>query len=622
MFTRFILVFLLTIVTIVLYQAIKPYKLNQPVNYQSIPKVFPSVSKIDNVNCDVLTPCAPDGTCKSCGMTDDTNAGTSYVCTHVTKNLPIEYRGQSVPPGTWCLPAGLQNLQCGTHTGKFVWSKNKGWYCTCLYPNLFGGRDCMTQLACRIPGLKNREGVLVNQSTNVLKSKLGEIWDPNNEGFNPSGKTPYDKDSQGEPYFTCSCDNKRPGVKFVNMKGDPYRCHKDPCTPQGQIPFYNSETNQCECEKHQVGQYIRSNVTQRCVKTNCNYNYKTKSCSCPEGQVSLTCNSRTMKRSDPEDGECPAIPAGIRCKDPCKGYCSAGATPSLDVKAKKCTCKCRESDTFKFSGDRCEKSCVKDGVKFDDYNRNDCCGRSRPLWGSGSKCVSDSCFTGEALVSMADGSYKQVDKVVDGDFVLSATGIPTMVLFVDQVMLEDRYLVGLKGTEPFVTEDHCFYGDKGQRLAFNPNLAQFQKHWSSVKAVQEAYPNVYARKGSFNTKVYDIITEAHTLMVNDIPFYDEMPEVELHPEIAIVIFLILQKVVKTKVNIPTFQTTLERHCMADKLFSLYGPNAIKEQQDTKPQFKDCYEIFFNSLSVNNVMIRLAATLWERWFHKIKCTLSR
>ncbi len=602
-----------------MFQAVKPYRLNLPVNYQSVPKVFPSVSKIDNVNCDVLTPCEPDGSCKSCGMADDTNAGSSYVCTTVVEGGPrVEYKGQVVPPGNWCLPAGLQSFRCGTHTGKFVWTKNKGWYCTCLYPNLFGGKDCMTQLACRVPGLKNRDGLLIDQSRNVLKSKLGETWDPNMEGFNPRGRTPYDKDSQGNPYFTCSCDNKSPGVKFVNMKGDPYRCHKDPCTPQGQIPFYNSETNRCECEKQQPGQYIRSNVTQRCVKTNCNYNYKTKSCMCPEGQVSLTCNSRTMKRSNPEDGQCPVIPAGIRCKDPCKGYCSAGATPFLDLKTKKCTCKCRNSKTFKFSGDRCERSCVKDGVKFDDYHRADCCGRSKPLWGGrGSKCVSDSCFTGKALVSMADGSYKRVDEVVDGDLVLSATGTPTMVLFVDQVMLEDRHLVGLKGKEPFVTEDHCFYGDKGQRLAFNPNLARFQKHWSSVKAVQQVYPNIYARKGPFNTKVYDIITEDHTLVVNDLPFYDEMPEVELYPEIAIVIFLVIQKVVQAKVHIPTSQSTFERHCMADELFYLYGRAAVEEYRETKPKFKHCYEIFFNSLSINNVIIRLAATLWERWFHKIQ-----
>lgn len=614
MLTRFILVFVMTIVVIVMYQAVKPYKLNQPVNYQSIPKVFPSVPQVTNVNCGVLTPCDKDGTCQSCGMADDSNSGTAYTCTTVTKDLPIEYKGQPVPIGSWCLPAGLENLQCGTHTGKFVWSKTKGWHCTCLYPNLFGGRDCMTQLACRIPGLKER-GVLVDQSANVLRSRHGEVWDPTKEGFNPRGRTPYDRDTNGEPYFTCSCDNRRPGVKFVKMKGDPYRCHKDPCTPQGQIPFYNPETNQCDCEKHQMGQYVRSNVTQRCVKTNCNYNYKTKSCQCPEGQVSMTCNSRTMKRSNPEDGQCPAIPAGIRCKDPCKNYCSAGATPTLDVKAKKCTCKCRASSTFKFSGDRCEQSCIKDGVKFDSYSTAGCCGRSRALYGGGSQCVSDSCFTGEALVSMADGSYKRVDKVVDGDLVFSATGTLTKVLFVDQVLLEDRYLVGVNGTQPFVTEDHCFYGEKGQRLAFNPNLAKFQKHWTSVKDVREAYPEVNASKGPFNTKVYDIITEVHTLVVNDVPFYDEMPEVELHPEIAIVIFLIIEM---AQVYIPPSETTIKRHRLADAVFKLYLADAVRKFRDTKPAFKDCYVKFFYNLKEN---IRLAATLWERCFHKIEYVLG-
>lgn len=319
--------------------------------------------------CDPLTPCRNDATCAA-------SCGPETECTTISASRDgappvLGPDRQPLPPGRWCLPAGLNRLKCQRHAGQSLWMGDRaGWVCRCLYPDVFGGSDCSRQIACRPPpsltGLPVPRGELKHVDT-------GHVWDPTRAGFVSAGTTPYD---QG---YRCVCPEGT-----TSLPGDLRRCHRDPCTSLHEIPMWDPVRRKCDCTTQGAtnNQYAYSNVTRQCVRTpQCNWNDTTQRCMCPEGKVARVCDSDTMKRRSGVP-RCPSLPGGSYCVDPCEGYCMNGAKGR--VVGTRCVCDCDAVNDVKNTnvrvwGQRCQNSCLKSGTAYVPNSGRECCKRVRKV---------------------------------------------------------------------------------------------------------------------------------------------------------------------------------------------------------------------------------------------------
>lgn len=613
---KFSLALILTVILMLVYNAIKPFSERTGYNnFVPLPEIFPGLSRMDKSNCDTLTRCDLSSSCKKCGI--------DYTCTPIGPDENVVFKGSKVPPGRWCLPEGKREVSCGAHTGRAIWTENNGWECVCLYPDLFGGKDCNKQLACRISDWDT-----VDQSKNVLKHvTTGRIWDPNSPDFVPDGSTPYDSDEHDNPLYKCSCDNTQTKL-MVNLPGDPYRCHKEPCSESHEIPMWDPVTNKCDCtaKGKTNNEYAYSNVTKKCVRTfQCAWNDETQQCMCPDGQVSQLCNSHSMKRDTTTAPDCPLVPGGSFCNNPCEGYCLNGGIPSLTGRT--CKCICPKRTNIEFQGARCENPCMKDGVSEPKIR---CCSGHSYKTTTGDNyynltyrtCGSrSSCFISSALVTMANGEHKQVKDVRDGDVLMSAiTKTGTKVLFVDKVFLETRKLISLSETvEPFVTEDHCFYVD-GERKSYNPVLSKATKHWEQINFLNSrdvmkiASSNVIVEHSApFYTMVYDIVTEDHTLIVNGISFYDDMPELEKHPFVSVLIASLVRDYYD--------KSSLDGSIVAaSKLFDEHALDTMMQIIFSDALLNDLFEEnmkwFLETAAKDTELLHLCSALWKTKFQEV------
>jgi len=288
----------------------------------------------------------------------------------------VHYNGMKVGAGQWCLPKGINDPQnaCGTYTGRAVWSDDQGdqkWSCICLYPDLFGGSDCQSQLACRDLAFPSSD-----QKDNYLVDKNGKKWDPKDPDFEPANTTPYDVDPEtGQPMYQCVCnanavDPTNSKVQYVKLPGDPYRCHANPCTPNHNDPYkiWDPDTFSCDCSK---GDLIKSNVDGVCrsdaeVCKGGHWDKTTQRCDCTGGSESEICNSRYYYRggSRIEDCEDPTNPVGSYCLAKCSDVlqCANGAPCNYapDGKTVYCDCDAISTPGWKYSGTSCEKKCAVD----------------------------------------------------------------------------------------------------------------------------------------------------------------------------------------------------------------------------------------------------------------------
>lgn len=354
----------LTILLMLGYDSVRPVVSGQNRNFIPLPKTFPDDSPTKaTYSCETLSKCN-NGSCAHCDP--------SYRCTEIAPGEQVYFEGEKVPPGQWCLPPGKTEVACGPATGRAVYDLEGGWKCVCLYPDVYGGKDCTVPLACKVPDAPED----IDQSGNVLINReTGAVYD-----ITSTSTTPYDTDALGRPLYVCRCDSSKT-KKFVRLPNDPYRCHLDPCSEDSEIPFWNTEQGKCDCTAGGAvnNEYAYSNVTRTCVRTpQCAWDDDKQQCMCPEGQVSFTCSSDTMTRSDTKTKPCPNVPGGSYCKNPCDGYCLNGGIGRIE--GTECVCKCPKHETMEFKGKRCDDVCMKDGVS--EPQRKCCSGkRSRVFYG-------------------------------------------------------------------------------------------------------------------------------------------------------------------------------------------------------------------------------------------------
>lgn len=604
---------IITVVLITLYTAVTPVVASKT-NFVPLNSIFPTIQALPHSRCDTLTKCDPGVRCAMCG--------SDYECTPIGAEENVVFKGQKVPAGLWCLPKGKRNLKCGTFTGRAIWTKNRGWQCACLYPDLFSGADCTEQIACRLPGEHDTTSKLVDKTT-------GHVWDPSAIDFNPRGKTPYDKGgNDDEALYQCQCTD----TLATLLPGDPYRCHKDPCTSTHSIAMWDPVALKCDCTTKgtTANQYAYSNTTKQCVRTpQCNWDDRQQKCMCPEHHVSKVCDSKTMSRPEATES-CPNVQGGSYCINPCEGYCQNGSIPT--VVGNQCHCQCINRGAIEVSGKRCEKACLKDGTYADLGPQNKCCNgyhmkftpgsRFAPVQGGAHKiCGPSSCFLAGSQVTLANGDRVPIECIRVGDKVKSAYGYATKVLLVDTTTAGERELVGFNGMAPFMTEDHCIVDpNSDERLTFNAYLAREQKHWNAVRDLlpgEVGLHQITKINVPKDTPVYDVITEDHTLVVNDLGCYDDMPEIESHPFVAVILAKMLRYANTTRwvVGAPPLPKYADKLYQDTLIFVLM--ELENEDRTIQELFDDELHQFIEAASQETLILHLGAHLWKTKFNELK-----
>jgi len=93
-----------------------------------------------------------------------------------------------------------------------------------------------------------------------------------------------------------------------------------------------------------------------------------------------------------------------------------------------------------------------------------------PSSGGGHGC----CFDGEANVTMADGSLKQIKLIEIGDLVLNSNGNYSKVVGIEKPILANRKMYSFNNNYAFVSEEHPFLTTEGWG-AFNPESWAVEK---------------------------------------------------------------------------------------------------------------------------------------------------
>ena len=379
----FILVYILSTIACVAYDAVKPDYTKQVYNFSPFPKIRPADVPSADVQATSLCGSVPQ---KCDPKLDCAMCGEDFVCEQVGEAETVLLHGNKVPVGEWCLPKGKRELGCGAVTGRAVWSTDpytgdQQWHCSCLYPDLYNGPECRNKLACTDPSRQE------DQSKNVLMAADGETWDPLSPLFQATD-SPFAVLPDGTPKYTCRCNLNEGGLKLVRMPGDPYRCHADPCTRSARESRWSDETG-CLCEAETE---LRSNVTGACIQdASCAWGPDGVCTECSEGSAPVTCESNDFKRptyTNPK--KCPEVPGGSYCAPVCyHGFCQNGSIaqkrPNPQPGESLCMCMCPTNPSFEcgfpfcnsgvvnLSGKTCENSCILDDTPIPKHTDSSAC---------------------------------------------------------------------------------------------------------------------------------------------------------------------------------------------------------------------------------------------------------
>ena len=138
---------------------------------------------------------------------------------------------------------------------------------------------------------------------------------------------------------------------------------------------------------------------------------------------------------------------------------------------------------------------------------------------------SSDCFMEHTLVTMADGSKKQIKDIVEGDEVLGVYGSVNKVLGVEthEIQAENGYWIVShnKEVEPFFTVNHPFFHNdelvsfsKDKNDKFNPWLTKLKSAW-------EYFDSAYQSVAPKGTVLYNLYLDGdYTLYANGFPFHN------------------------------------------------------------------------------------------------------
>jgi len=244
----FLSIFILSIFIFTIWIVILPEKDTRVFGIVPFPKNSPYIP-VDSSQCGFSpTMCDNTNDCSNkCGS-------DNYECKKIEGD--IFYLGTQLEKDkNFCLPKqGIEKLtNCGTYTGRAIWSSDKSWICKCTYPELYSGDTCITKVD------DNSNFCLKNTSP-------PKCWDPLNMPPELTDKTPYDPDmvmvcDQGYNFYGGSC---QPDI-CLNGEGSSI------------VAKFNNEIKKCEC----TPPTFQSNISGLCfsdITGKCNPHPKTNKC--------------------------------------------------------------------------------------------------------------------------------------------------------------------------------------------------------------------------------------------------------------------------------------------------------------------------------------------------------
>ena len=551
-----------------------------------------------------------------CDLSDSTSCSKCvqqppFKCIVVDKDNPYQWKQgtetvkipDSKPGKGWCLPPVVDKNLCNPATSNAI-LVDKGdhydWECLCNDPAVVGqeiaGGNCNSVTGCSYPDNGN---IYVPVVTNPPCSS-------DKDCDKPEYKIPGDSD--WPPYC------RQPDGSAPDPKGKTNQCWVPWGSEAGQ-KINPSEYGMCNCEsgykplRQKIGD---KRYELQCVTDSCAPGKKSAtddSCDCPaDGYIKCP--------QDVQDGykeQCATNPQCIR--DPCAP--NGHWDPNQGI----CVC----TGTFTSRGGQanavgaiCEDVCTSGGENICSPRGtcviNPASGKLNGKSGGSGYCVDckapfkqdsthmcggtvpkpdpSSCFTGDSLITMADGSTKRLDSFTGGERVQSGLDPTksTVVWFLDISRESTQPMIGFNGLSPFATTRHCFIGKNTKRVCFDPEDAMLWKNWSDTPQKLDEGIILHGdtkvsdiKMEEYTGKVYNLITTDHTYVVNGLPVHDDIMEYNKHPRESMLLFEFLQNVLKKT-----------------------GISKIREERDNNrlPQLLDqeweMYDFEYNGEDTNNL----------------------
>ena len=237
----FLSIFIVSIFIFTIWIVILPEKDTRVFGTVPFPKDSPYIP-VDSSQCGLSpTICSGNDCSTKCGS-------DNYICTNIDRD--IFYLGTQLDKNkSFCLPKqGLEKINdCGTYTGRAIWSSDKSWICKCTYPELYSGDTCTDK---------------VDENSNLcLKGPTGPTgpicWNNSSMPNELINKTPYDPDME----MVC--------VDGYNFHGG--SCQKDICfngVGSSAVAKFDNETKKCVCNpptfQSNISGLCFSDITGKC----------------------------------------------------------------------------------------------------------------------------------------------------------------------------------------------------------------------------------------------------------------------------------------------------------------------------------------------------------------------
>lgn len=397
----FFFVVILSMLSASFWAIVRPSKA-MPYNFNPFPEInpvdLPDPEHINGKCWKSLQKCSTTADCADCGL--------DYECKTIGEGDPDHYfNGMTIPKGQpYCLPKNDTKIECNGFSGRWLWSadpeycsqhtetkKSQCWKCECIYPGIYGGKNCGELQACQnyteISGKELRPENKLVSTDFAPKNIQGQTWDPQNKSDTDVLRyTPYAKDKFNNPFFSCKCNSTKNNIFFSNLPDDPYNCHLDPCYANMGYnrPGLICSGEECHCKDCGTGLYkprhgkyrgTCASIENSCGKNSGGYDYGTDQCICNQTQFfPEKCRVEGVVNDD--DKSLPicrnsANAFGSQCTNPCekpenKCY-HGGVCIAISATESKCDCsstKDQPDAPYVWGGERCERKCIPDGTKI------------------------------------------------------------------------------------------------------------------------------------------------------------------------------------------------------------------------------------------------------------------
>lgn len=144
---------------------------------------------------------------------------------------------------------------------------------------------------------------------------------------------------------------------------------------------------------------------------------------------------------------------------------------------------------------------------------------------TGTSSSSTDCFMPYTLITMADGSSKEIKDIVEGDEIMGINGTSNKVLGIEthEIKNEDGYWILSQDDkiDPFFTYNHPFF-QEGNLVSFRPDINKKVNPWlTELTSAWDYFDSVNQSVAPKGTVLYNLYLDGdYTMYANGIPFHN------------------------------------------------------------------------------------------------------